>query len=79
MKNKKASSAPEATLQEQVEGLLEQRDFAVSEVQRVRKQRDHALQALEFITRGTRCVECGGEDQAYLAKQALAEIDAGNL
>lgn len=60
-------------LQEQCSGLIDQRDFAISEVKRVRKQRDIAIEALELIAKGTRCVECGGEDQAYHAREALAE------
>ena len=77
MKTKGAAIAKTADLSEQVAGLRDQRDFAISEVQRMRKQRDRALEALEFIKQGSRCVECGGEDAAWIAAEALKEIDEG--
>jgi hypothetical protein len=40
----------------------------------VNEQRDRLAEVLRLITNGTSCRECGGEDQALLARTALQSL-----
>lgn len=44
------------------------------ELTTVTEQRDKLAEALRIIADGTSCRECGGEDQALLAREALQSI-----
>jgi len=44
------------------------------ELTAVTEQRDRLAEALRIIADGTSCRECGGEDQALLAREALQSI-----
>ena len=39
------------------------------------EQRDRLAEALRIIADGTSCRECGGEDQALLAREALQSLN----
>ena len=46
-----------------------------SELKAVTEQRDRLAEALRIIADGTSCRECGGEDQALLAREALQSLN----
>ena len=58
---------PAAEAADVIEQLERERDEAG-------KQRDRLAKELRLIAEGTSCRECGGEDQALFARQALQSI-----
>jgi predicted Zn-ribbon and HTH transcriptional regulator len=49
-------------------------DEILCKLQEITKQRDRLAKALRLIADGTSCRECGGEDQALFARQALQSM-----
>ena len=47
---------------------------ALHERNEAREQRDRLAEALRDIANGTKCQECGGEDQARFAREALQSL-----
>ena len=43
------------------------------------EQRDRLAEVLRLITNGTSCRECGGEDQALLARESLQSLTTNEL
>jgi hypothetical protein len=49
------------------------------ELTAVTEQRDRLAEALRDIVNGTSCQECGGEDQARFAREALQSLTTNEL
>jgi len=56
------------------EVTVNERDTAIAERDEARKQRDRLAEALRDIANGISCQECGGEDQARFAREALQSL-----
>ena len=59
---------------EQRDALLKSLDVAQQVGIQLGEQRDRLAGALRIIAEGTSCRECGGEDQAFLAREALQSL-----
>jgi hypothetical protein len=59
--------------------LQRERDEARGKLAAVTEQRDGLAKALRLIADGTSCRECGGEDQALFARQAMQSMSCDAL
>lgn len=72
--DKLAESLPDGMLPKDVEVLRQANLGLALELHEVREQRDRLAGALHLIANGSSCRECGGEDQARLAREAIQSI-----
>jgi SMC interacting uncharacterized protein involved in chromosome segregation len=63
----------------QRDGLRSGIDYASDQLHKVTEQRDRLAEVLRLITNGTSCRECGGEDQALLARESLQSLTPNEL
>jgi len=58
--------------------LDDKRQDLEKQLSAITEQRDRLAETLRSIAEGSSCRECGGEDAAWIAKEALAAVKGGS-